>query len=62
MRATLEPARLRLREARLREALVASMQEGFFVRDERGMRAFMTDVVIEPTASGTTVRMSRDVR
>ena len=28
VRATLEPARLRLREARLREALVASMQEG----------------------------------
>jgi hypothetical protein len=26
------------------------------------MRAFMTDVVIEPTLSGTTVRMSRDVR
>jgi hypothetical protein len=25
-------------------------------------RALMTDVVIEPTAFGTTVRMSRDVR
>ena len=36
-------------------------------RGDRGrglamMRAFMTDVVIEPTASGTTVRMRRDVR
>ena len=36
-------------------------------RGDRGhglamMRAFMADVVIEPTASGTTVRMSRDVR
>ena len=44
MRATLEPARLRLREARLREALVASMQEGFFVRDERGMITDVNDV------------------
>ena len=44
VRATLEPARLRLREARLREALVASMQEGFFVRDERGMITDVNDV------------------
>jgi hypothetical protein len=40
---------------------------GHLGRGDRGRglamtRALMTDVVIEPTAFGTTVRMSRDVR
>jgi len=53
VRSALEPARLRLRESRFRQALVESLEdEGFFVYDERGICSDVNDTFGEITGYG----------
>jgi PAS domain S-box-containing protein len=52
VRSALEPARLRLRESRTWQALVESLDEGFFVCDERGLLSDVNDAFGQITGYG----------
>jgi PAS domain S-box-containing protein len=52
VRSALEPARLRLRESRIWRALVESLDEGFFVCDERGLFSDVNDAFGQITGYG----------